>query len=193
MASVERTAYPQFRRVISGRELDEAFTPTQDEVSWARARTTTEAHRLALLVLLKCYQRLGYFPNLLKVPSGVISHVRAQVGIDGDVPAVHEAQATAKWHRGLIRERLGVKYQPSEVRALAETALRAPARKKDNPADLINAALEILVKERRELPGYTTLDALATRIRTEVNTELIALVAPGWMWRTRPGSWGCSG
>lgn len=176
MASVERTAYPQFRRVISGRELDEAFTPTRDEVGWARARTTTERHRLALLVLLKCYQRLGYFPNLLKVPCEVISHVRVQVGIEGGVLAVHEAQATAKWHRGLIRERLGVKYQPSEVRALAAAALREAARTKDNPADLINAALEILVKERRELPGYTTLDALATRIRTEVNTELIALV-----------------
>jgi hypothetical protein len=59
---------------------------------------------LALLVLLKCYQRLGYFPNLLTVPCEIISHVRVQVGIDGDVPAVHEAQATAKWHRGLIRE-----------------------------------------------------------------------------------------
>jgi hypothetical protein len=93
VASVERTAYPQFRAVISGRELDEVFTPTQDEVSWARARTTSEQHRLALVVLLKCYQRLGYFPNLLKVPSEIISHVRVQVGIEGDVPAVHEAQA----------------------------------------------------------------------------------------------------
>jgi hypothetical protein len=37
VASIEHTAYPQFRRAISGRELDEAFTPTQDEVSWARA------------------------------------------------------------------------------------------------------------------------------------------------------------
>jgi Domain of unknown function (DUF4158) len=80
VASVERTAYPQFRAVISGRELDEVFTPTQDEVSWARARTTSEQHRLALVVLLKCYQRLGYFPNLLKVPSEIISHVRVQVG-----------------------------------------------------------------------------------------------------------------
>ena len=79
MASIERTAYPRFRRMIAGRELDEVFTPTQDEMSWARARTTTEQHRLALLVLLKCYQRLGYFPSLLKVPSEIISHVRVQL------------------------------------------------------------------------------------------------------------------
>jgi hypothetical protein len=36
--------------------------------------------------------------------------------------------------------------------------------------------LETLVKERLELPGYSTLDTMATQIRTEVNAELFALV-----------------
>jgi TnpA family transposase len=176
VASIDRTAYPRFKRTMSARELDEAFTPTLDEVSWALARTSSEQHRLALLVLLKCYQRLGYFPNLLSMPAEVVAHVRAQVGIDDDVQAIHEAQATAKWHRGLVRERLGVKHQSGEVRALVERVLREAARRKDNPADLINEALEALVAEGRELPGYTTLDALASKVRTEVNNELFALV-----------------
>ncbi|GAA4386437.1 hypothetical protein GCM10023088_57400 [Actinomadura verrucosospora] len=41
---------------------------------------------------------------------------------------------------------------------------------KDNPADLINVALEELVRARCELPGYTTLDAMAASTRAEVNT-----------------------
>ncbi|MGH3755398.1 MAG: DUF4158 domain-containing protein [Pseudonocardiaceae bacterium] len=176
VASIERTAYPRFKRTISGRELDEVFTSSPDEITWATERTTTDQHRLVLLTLLKCYQRLGYFPNLLKVPAEVVSHLRAQVGIDPDVPAVHEAQATAKWHRGLVRERLEVEYKPAAVREITETALREAAQTRDNPADLINAALETLVKERRELPGYSTLDTLATRIRTEVNTALFGRV-----------------
>lgn len=61
MASIDRTAYPRFKRVVSARELAEAFTPTADEVEWARSKTATEQHFLALVVLLKCYQRLGYF------------------------------------------------------------------------------------------------------------------------------------
>jgi hypothetical protein len=48
---------------------------------------------------------------------------------------------------------------------------------KDNPADLINVALEELVRERCELPGYTTLDAMTATIRTEVNGRFHAMVA----------------
>jgi hypothetical protein len=48
---------------VGARELAEAFTPTLDEVEWARSKTTTEQHFLALVVLLKCYQRSGYFPK----------------------------------------------------------------------------------------------------------------------------------
>jgi hypothetical protein len=47
-------------------------TPTSDEVKWARAKTTTEQHFLALVVLLKCYQRLGCFPKLVDVPAVVV-------------------------------------------------------------------------------------------------------------------------
>ena len=43
-----------------------------------------------------------------------------------------------------------------------------------NPADLINVALEELVKARYELPGYSTLDRAATTIRTKVNQALFA-------------------
>lgn len=41
----------------------------------------------------------------------------------------------------------------------------------DNPADLINVAVEELVKERCELPGYSTLDRLARRIRILVSRQ----------------------
>ncbi|WP_207954208.1 DUF4158 domain-containing protein [Saccharopolyspora elongata] len=48
--------------------------------------------------------------------------------------------------------------------------------REDSPADLINVALEELVRARRELPGFTTLDKMVSAIRTETNTELFALV-----------------
>ena len=49
------------------------------------------------------------------------------------------------------------------VRQIAEQAIRKAVQAKDNPADLINVALEELVRARCELPGYTTLDAMAPR------------------------------
>jgi hypothetical protein len=63
LASIDRTAYPRFKRVVSARELAEAFTPTPDEITWARGRTQSDEHFLALVVRLKSYQRLGYFPS----------------------------------------------------------------------------------------------------------------------------------
>ena len=55
MASIDRTAYPRFRRVVSVRELAEAFTPVAGEVEWAQGRSQGESNFLALVVLLKCY------------------------------------------------------------------------------------------------------------------------------------------
>lgn len=50
MTAIDRTAYPRFKRVVSGRELAEAFTPTAEEIVWACDHTQNEEHRLALVV-----------------------------------------------------------------------------------------------------------------------------------------------
>ena len=176
MASIERTAYPRFKRAVSARELHESFTPTLGEIDWARSKTHSDEHLLALVVLLKCYQRLGYFPALGEVPVAVVEHVGGRLGLPADVKPVHESTRTAERHRELVRARLGVVYDPGQARKLAEQALRDGAQAKDNPADLINVALEELVRAHHELPGYTTLDELAATIRTEVNAGFHALV-----------------
>ncbi len=76
MASIERTAYPRLKRQASARELRDVFTPSPDEIEWARGLTRSEEHLLAVVVLLKCFQRLGYFPALTEVPAVVVDHVR---------------------------------------------------------------------------------------------------------------------
>ena len=52
MASIERTAYPRFRRVVSARELAD-LTPTADDVAWARQLSRTDEHLLALVLSLR--------------------------------------------------------------------------------------------------------------------------------------------
>lgn len=177
MASIDHTAYPRFKRAVSVRELAEAFTPTSAEITWARGKTQYEQHLLALLVRLKCYQRLGYFAKLADVPAVVVGHVRGVLELPETVVADTDADRTAKRHRQFVRERLGVKYETARVREAAEQAIRAAVQTKDNPADLINVALEELVRQRCEPPGYTTLDAMTASIRAEVNGGFFALVA----------------
>ena len=53
MASVERTAYPRFRRLMSARELQVFYTPAAEEVAWARENASSDEHLLGLVIQLK--------------------------------------------------------------------------------------------------------------------------------------------
>jgi uncharacterized linocin/CFP29 family protein len=39
VTSIDRTAYPTFKRMITSRELADSFTPSGEEISWARDNT----------------------------------------------------------------------------------------------------------------------------------------------------------
>ncbi|WP_424532906.1 DUF4158 domain-containing protein [Sphaerisporangium viridialbum] len=177
MASIDRTAYPRFARALSARELAEVFTPSAVEVEWARGKTQDDQHLLALLVWLKAYQRLGYFPKLKDVPAVVFEHIREVIGLPEGVVLEDAAERSAKRHRPFVRQRMGVTYDAARVREVADEAIRKAAQAKDNPADLINVALEELVRAECELPGYTTLDEMTKKIRTEVNRGFFTLVS----------------
>jgi hypothetical protein len=57
VASIDRTAYPRFKRSISVRELREAYSPSLDELEWARQMTDSDEALLSLTMCLKCCQR----------------------------------------------------------------------------------------------------------------------------------------
>jgi hypothetical protein len=174
MTSIERTAYPRFGRVITARELD-ALGPLPDEIEWVRERSRSDEHLLALALALKCFQRLGHFPREDGVPEAVVERVRSCLGLAGaTVPDA--ARRTAAWQRELVRERVGALFDPERARALAEQAIREEAEVKNHPPDLINVALEVLVRESLELPGFSTLDESAARIRAEVNAGMFARI-----------------
>ena len=183
MTSIDRTAYPRFRRAVSARELHESFTPDLDEIGWAGERTHSPQGLLALVVWLKSFQRLGRFPGLGEVPPQVVDHVRGLLGLGAGVAPELDSDRTGKRYRAWVRERVGVVHDPAVAVELAEKVIGEAALLKDNPADLINVALEELVRARLELPGYTTLDELAGRIRTRVNDSFVELICS----RPEPG------
>jgi hypothetical protein len=80
------TTYPRLPADPGAAELD-AFTPDAAELAFVRQRTRHSGPRLALLVLLKTFQRLGYFVRLADVPIAIIVHIAAFASLDA---AVHE-------------------------------------------------------------------------------------------------------
>ncbi|MHA5047880.1 Tn3 family transposase [Streptomyces sp. SD15] len=174
MTSIERTAYPRFKRLITAHELHLFFSPTRDELEWAAGGTDGDEHQLALLLMLKSYQRMGCFPVLEDVPEMVVDFVRRQVELPEGTLPVYRAERTAKHHRGLVRKRVGVKYDQVKARGIAKQSIRKEAAAKNRPADLINIALEKVVEAGLELPRFSTFDKMASKIRTEVNASIRA-------------------
>lgn len=176
MASIERTAYPRFKRSPSAEELATLYTPTDDELGFARDLARKAQPRFGLLLLLKAFQRLGYFPALEEIPATIVQHVRVIVGVEAHVSPAYLERRTLYRHHQMIRERLGVSAWGENGLRVASAAMSTAAEVMDNPADLINVAIEELVRQRIELPAFGTLDRLSRRIRTRVNGRFFAAV-----------------
>ena len=87
MTSIERTAYPRFKRLITARELHLFFSPGHEESEWAARQTNSGEHQLALLLMLKSYQRMGCFPKREEIPEMVVDFVRRAAGLpEGTLP-----------------------------------------------------------------------------------------------------------
>ncbi|MFJ7996397.1 DUF4158 domain-containing protein [Streptomyces sp. NPDC096310] len=174
MTSIERTAYPRFKRLISARELHVFFTPGREEAQWAAESTASDEHQLALLLALKSYQRMGCFPRWEEIPEPVVEFVRRAVDLPEGTEPFRASGRTGERMRTGVRRRSGVSYDTARARKISEAVMRAEAAAKNNPADLINIALERLVAANLELPAFSTLDAMASKVRAEVNTALYA-------------------
>ena len=61
MPTVHETAYPRLKSNVTGRELVDLYTPTEAEVELAGRVSKGPSARVPFLILLKTFQRLGYF------------------------------------------------------------------------------------------------------------------------------------
>ena len=168
MASIERTAYPRYNQFLTAAELDTHYTISPDERSWIVSVSRLPSRQLCCALLLKAIQHLNFFPTFDHIPPAIIHHVRAALELPLTTTPTISTRTLYTYHR-LIRERLDITSHGMTVRRIAGAAVEHSAQVMDNPADLINVAIEALVKARIELPAFSTLDKLVSDIRTRVN------------------------
>ena len=70
---------------ISFKELRELYTPTPTDIAFVTTRARGDGPQFALMILLKVFQRLGYFPNPQEIPGAVISHIQALMQFPDDL------------------------------------------------------------------------------------------------------------
>jgi TnpA family transposase len=174
MPTIHETAYPRLKSSISRRELIDLYTPTEAEVELSIRVSKGQPARLAFLILLKAFQRLGYFIALRDVPRSIVEHIGNGLGmlLVPDSMAEYDESGTRRRHVPIIRKYLRVKSFDEDGQALLSDSVRLAAARMEDLADIINVAIEELVRQSFELPGFTSLVKEAQRGRAEVNRTL---------------------
>ncbi|MBI4289503.1 MAG: Tn3 family transposase, partial [Chloroflexi bacterium] len=168
MPTMQETAYPRLKSQLSPQDLAAIYTPTPDELALAERATRGAGAYLGFLLLLKTFQRLGYFVPTHSLPPALVDHL-AQLtqttAVRGEL-ADYDRSRTRIRHRNLIRQTLQVQSYSKEARHAMLVAMREAARTKEELADLINVGLEELVRQKYELPAFDTLVRGARHVRS---------------------------
>ena len=165
MTAIHETAYPRIRSNLSEPELHTLYTPTPDDLAFIQRTMKSTVAAFGGVVLLKIFQRLGYFPFFDALPPRLIQHFATTMGLllPRETLQQYELRGFRKWHVPLIRDHLGIRaFSDGGRRCLVEAVLEA-ARSKDILADIINVGIEALVHARYELPAFSTLRRAAQK------------------------------
>lgn len=128
------------------------------------------------MVLLKSFQKLGYLPQLDEIPKQVKAHIAQKLG-GVSWRKLHHLSKTTRYHyRRAIHRYLHIRPYGEGGQAVVAQVVQQAAQTMSDPADLINVAIEELVRQQFELPGYTTLDEGVNHIRHQVHQQLYAQV-----------------
>lgn len=177
MPCPHETAYPKLKSSFTQLQLERDFSPTELEIDFAAASVSGKASRLSLLVLLKTFQRLGYFVMIKDVPELLIRHIARCLKLQ-KVPDMSDfdLSGSRKRYLSLIRGYLQVKpFDEDAQKALLESCKEAALTKED-PADIVNVGIEELIRLRFELPGFTTILRTAKYARTHINRHFQRMV-----------------
>lgn len=172
------TAYPRFKSHLSPTALERFYTPTEEELVFCTTATRWATTRLGFVLLLKTFQRLGYFVLSSEVPEAIIEHIAAAVErrVDRESLRLYDASEARRKHLAVVRQFLDVKPFAAEGKALLCVTFNEAALTKEDVADIVNVGIEILLRNRYELPAFDTLVREARAARAATNQVLYGRV-----------------
>src|SRR5947209_3914432 len=176
MTVIDRAIYRRMKRSYTTKELFDAYTLTEVERRLVSTMTRTAQNQLNLILWIKLFPCLGYFPALGEIPAPLVDHVRQALDLGVEVVPGYDHDRTLYRHHQVVREYYQILPYGKEARRVILCTLLRAVRTMDSPADMINAALEALLKQRYEMPAFSTLDRLTRRVRTLVYGRICRMV-----------------
>lgn len=180
MVAVYQTAYPRLKKSFSQKDLEEFYTPNKDEETFAQSickRSSTSYW--GLLLQLKMVQRLGRFVTSKQIPRSIKLHVKTRVNSSKKISELNSYFQSGTKDRHIKKIRNFLKLQPYIVDKtdpiLLNWSLDA-AKTKQDLADIINVALERLIKDRYELPTFYHIERICKTARSKINNDCYDLL-----------------
>jgi TnpA family transposase len=169
VTSINETAYPRYKNSFTLKELNEIYTPSQNEIELAIRVTRGDTSKFCFVVMLKSYQRLGFFISIIEIPIQIVRHIAKVIDMRM-MPDIsnYDKSGTRPRHIQIIRDYFKTKPCDKNARHIISKAMKDAAKTKEELADLINVAIEELTKNYYELPSFNTLIRLSKRIRSLV-------------------------
>ena len=178
MTAIHETAYPRIRSTVTQKELNTIYTPTEKELLFVSKHTYNSVSKHGFLVLLKVFQRLGYFPSITQIPNQIIRHIAENSGLKRFLPDIRKYDKVgSRWkHKDLIRDYFAIKPFDDSGDEVMARAMHEATRSKNVIADIVNVGIEELVRKNYELPAFTTLVKTSREIRSGVFKNLYATI-----------------
>ena len=148
------------------------------ELRFAGERTREAASCLGLLVLLKTFQCLGYFVKIADVPNSIIRCMAKAAGYE-EIPDLtgYDHKTARIDHLDLVRSWVGVSAFDHQARHMMVKACVDISRVREDLADIVNFAMEELIRQKYELPAFSALLRAARTARATVNRGYYTRIA----------------
>ena len=160
--------YPALPDPLTPGDLQQLFSPSFDERKWAPTVARTPASQVALLVHLKIFQTIGRFLPAADVPLAVVEYMAHRMVVESGATLISPGRTLYR-HRQAILNRLKVVAWGNEARALAQATMCKTAKARSDPADIINSAIDALIRSHFELPPLATLRRLCGTVHSNIN------------------------
>ncbi|WP_252650597.1 DUF4158 domain-containing protein, partial [Bacillus pacificus] len=175
MVSMQETAYPRLKSCPSFTELEKLFSPSSSEISWAKQKARNSFSQLGLLTMLKTFQCLNYFLPIRDTPPVIIEHIARKTKL-----YLPEREEWSSYHRSgtgirqiaMIREYRRAKMFNDQARQVMFNIMKTSVLEKDEKSDIINIAIDELVKHSYELPAFSTLTKAVDHVHAEAYRTL---------------------
>jgi len=179
MAAIHETAYPRLKSHLEESELIKFYSFTPEELAFAKNHTRSMESQFGLLTHLKVFQRLGYFVLWDAIPSSITKYISTCLGslFELEPPKSYDESGTRNRHIENIRKYMEVKAVGDATTICFEKVARQAVTTKEHIPDIINVMIEELIRQNFELPGFSTLDRAAYKIRFQYNEECFENIA----------------